>query len=221
MGAETQLKTDLRMRPAILSWFNLNPEKPKRNELQTDRVVHEWTADWLYDPGSTGYKEMVRELDDFLRAFKDKYRGVEPKHFPTFEVMGEWQNEAKGKKNKPHIIGLHRLRTAQQKEGKDFDFSPPQLMGPDGTPINHSNFYSGCWVRGVITLREYAYKKGDTVLSRGVTSDLRAVQFIKDGEPLGGGAKDYTSYLVDSYDEDASETVAPENRAVATPRYAL
>jgi len=222
MATEIALKTDLRMRPAILSWFNLNPEKPKRNDLNTDRVVHEWTADWLYDPGSAGYKQMVAELDDFYRAFKDKYK-VEPKHFPTFEVMGEWQNEEKGKRNKPHIVGMHRLRTAQQKEGKDFDFAPPQLLGPDGTPINHSNFYSGCWVRGVITLREYTYKKNNIVLSRGVTSDLRAVQFIKDGEPLGGGAKDYTSYLVDSMDEDADEAVAESNRAVAPApqRYAL
>jgi hypothetical protein len=218
------LKREVKIPISILSFHNLNPEKPRLNELNTDRVVHEWTADFLLDPKTKGFERCKGELDSLYGEFLKKHGNKVPAHFPKFETMGEWQNQEKGKKNPLHIVGMECLRTAQQKEGKEYDFSPPQLLGPDGTPINFSNFYSGCYVRGVIMVREYEYKKNGNVLSRGLTSDLRAVQFIRDGEPLGSGSKDYTSYLVDSVDDDEEEMVRPENRAYvpqAASRFAI
>lgn len=60
----------------------------------------------------------------------------------------------------------------------------PVCIGPDGsTAINPSTIYSGCYVRAQISI--YSYK---VEVNEGVAIGINYVQFVRDGERLGGGA---------------------------------
>jgi len=60
----------------------------------------------------------------------------------------------------------------------------PILIGPNKESIDPSAFYGGCYVRAVV--HAFAYTKP----TPGVTFELKVVQFVKDGEPLGGDVEE-------------------------------
>ena len=71
----------------------------------------------------------------------------------------------------------------------------PGLYGRDAKPIaDESMLYSGCYAKVDVVFKAY-----DNA-SKGVTSYLQGVQFVRDGELLGGGA--YCSF--DAIEEDES-----------------
>jgi hypothetical protein len=72
----------------------------------------------------------------------------------------------------------------------------PRCIGRNKEEVDTSSFYSGCWAR--LLYRPYLYdRKGN----RGVGLGLAGAQFIRDGEPLGGGGYDPETWADDEGDE--------------------
>lgn len=57
----------------------------------------------------------------------------------------------------------------------------PQVVGPDRRPIDPEEVFSGCYVR--VSINFYAF---NTNGNKGVACGLGNVQFVKEGESLGG-----------------------------------
>lgn len=80
----------------------------------------------------------------------------------------------------------------------------PTVTGRRKEEIDASQFYSGCYAR--FTLRPYAYGVGNdrkkTKGNSGIGLGIYAVQFIRDGEPLGGGGADTDAVFEDEGDDD-------------------
>lgn len=57
------------------------------------------------------------------------------------------------------------------------------MVGPDKSPVEPSVFYAGCYVNAHI--EAWAYDNA----SKGISFDIRALQFVKDGERLDGRGK--------------------------------
>lgn len=74
----------------------------------------------------------------------------------------------------------------------------PKCIDGQKNEIERSAVYSGCYAR--LTLRPYYYEnKGN----KGIGLGIAAVQFIRDGEPLGGGGVDPD----DVFDADESDDI--------------
>jgi hypothetical protein len=73
---------------------------------------------------------------------------------------------------------------------------PPKCIGRNREEIDISSFYSGCYAR--LLFRPYLY---DRLGNRGVGLGLAGAQFIRDGEPLGGGGYDPETWASDEGDE--------------------
>lgn len=76
----------------------------------------------------------------------------------------------------------------------------PKVTGRDKGEIELSSFYSGCYSRLLVS--PYLY---DVSGNRGVAYGLAGAQFIRDGEPLGGGGVDPESWADDEGDDDGQE----------------
>jgi len=80
----------------------------------------------------------------------------------------------------------------------------PTVTGRNKEEIDVSQFYSGCYAR--LTLRPYAYGVGNdrkkTKGNSGIGLGIYAVQFIRDGDPLGGGGADTDSAFEDEGEDD-------------------
>lgn len=59
--------------------------------------------------------------------------------------------------------------------------SAPQIVGPDRKPLDPEAIYSGCYVR--VSINFYPYSQGG---SNGIAAGLGNIQFVRDGESLGG-----------------------------------
>jgi len=81
----------------------------------------------------------------------------------------------------------------------------PRCIGREKEEIELSSFYSGCYAR--LTLRPYLYdRKGN----KGVGLGIAAVQFIRDGEPIGGGGVDPN----DVFDADETDDIADDETEI-------
>ncbi len=213
MPAVEKIQEDVTTPMGRLSYPNLDPERPRINEA-AENPAPEWSADLLLDPNGKPYQMFCQKLETLRQAFIAKHK-QEPKHSPGFKRVGEFSDAAGTKPNPHEIVGLMKFTARQRAEGRNGkDFPPPQLIGFDQDPISHRDLYGGCYVRFVISVREYEYKNAKgAVMGRGLSADLKAVQFIKDGTPFGAGRKDYTACLdEDPYGEDivgGKEETAP------------
>lgn len=90
----------------------------------------------------------------------------------------------------------------------------PKCTGRNREQIDLSSFYSGCWAR--ILFRPYIY---DRLGNKGVGLGMAGVQFIRDGEPLGGGGYDPETWADDEGDEidDADGQLYEEEEVSAVP----
>ena len=79
----------------------------------------------------------------------------------------------------------------------------PRVTGRNKEDIDVSSFYSGCYVR--LTLRPYLY---DAKGNKGVGLGIAGVQFIRDGEPLGGGGVDPNDIFDSEEDDDIGDADA-------------
>jgi hypothetical protein len=74
----------------------------------------------------------------------------------------------------------------------------PRCTGRNKEEISNDSFYSGCYAR--LTLRPYFY---DVRGNKGIGLGIAAAQFIRDGEPLGGGGIDPN----DAFDEEEGDEI--------------
>ena len=84
----------------------------------------------------------------------------------------------------------------------------PRATGADKGEIELSEFYSGCYAR--LVLRPYIYER---LGNKGVGLGLAAVQFIKNGERVGGGGVDPD----DVFDADESAEMDAEDEYEKKP----
>ena len=61
-------------------------------------------------------------------------------------------------------------------------FDAPQVIDADRHQIDPRSIYSGCYCR--VSISFYAFSKNG---NRGIAAGLGNIQFLRDGEPLGGG----------------------------------
>lgn len=81
----------------------------------------------------------------------------------------------------------------------------PRCIGRNKEEIDTSSFYSGCYAR--LLYRPYIYdRKGN----RGIGLGLAGAQFIRDGEPLGGGGYDPETWADDEGDDIEREAEGGE-----------
>lgn len=79
----------------------------------------------------------------------------------------------------------------------------PTVTGRQKEEVDASQFYSGCY--GRLVLRPYSYGVTDrkkTKGNSGIGLGIYAVQFIRDGDPLGGGGADTDAVFDDEGDDD-------------------
>jgi hypothetical protein len=63
----------------------------------------------------------------------------------------------------------------------------PLILGADGaTVISPEAIYSGCYARALVSVFAFP-KPGKSVPNKGVSLGLEAIQFIRDGQRIGGG----------------------------------
>lgn len=78
----------------------------------------------------------------------------------------------------------------------------PRCTGRNKEEIDNDSFYSGCYAR--LTLRPYYYEvRGN----KGIGLGIAAAQFLRDGEPLGGGGIDPN----DAFDEEEGDEIDDES----------
>lgn len=77
----------------------------------------------------------------------------------------------------------------------------PLVVGRDRTPLAEEDgkIYAGCYVNASIKLFAYSGKWGN-----GISAELRAVQFVRDGQPFSGSAP----ATVDEFDDLSVDTSA-------------
>lgn len=195
MADITPIQAELKLPVGRLSYPSLNPEKPRYND-QGD--YHEWIINLLFDPQAKDYLAFRAKYDAMRAEFVKRYR-IEPKTEPRFIVLDKWANAEKTKLQDILLVDMIKLKVSQKKEGRERDFEAPMLLGADGGPAHHQDFYPGCFVRGVINIREYNHANAKGVsISRGLSADLRAVQFVRDGDSLGTPKRDYAAYLAEA-----------------------
>lgn len=73
--------------------------------------------------------------------------------------------------------------------------------------------YAGCYVNGIVRLFAYDHPTG----GKGVSADLKVVQFVADGESLGGGRVDPTKEL-DNLDASGGESGGSSSRSTRSTR---
>jgi hypothetical protein len=100
----------------------------------------------------------------------------------------------------PEFAGHWYLNVSTKKE--------PTLYGPNARkdaagkkyliPLTDpAEWYSGIYVRARVGFTAYDYKENGASLKKGITAILLSVQKTRDGEPLGGGYDNGSSFLTD------------------------
>lgn len=74
------------------------------------------------------------------------------------------------------------------------DKKRPLVIDGNRQPLEEADFYPGCYARAIV--RAFAYDQSG---NRGISFGLQAVQKVKDGEPLGGGARPEDFEVVEGY----------------------
>ena len=102
--------------------------------------------------------------------------GKVPSNFRTPLRDGDAENEKKGDEARPEVGGSYFIN-ASSKAG-----NPPGLVDLKLQKIlDRDTIYSGCYVRANLGFFLY-----NTTGNKGIGCGLNHIQFVKDGEPLGG-----------------------------------
>lgn len=181
----------------------LNPSNPPMQGLEPNERKR-WSINGYYSPGTDATKRLQAEITAAAEEFEN-FHGYEPAKCPKLKRVTEWANKTKTKKSDPSLIGLLSIDVGKNAEKQDGSgmHPPPALVGPDREPIPHGDIYPGCYVRIIAVLDEYKAKnKAGAVIAHGLSLNLKVVQFIRDGERMGGDTTDYTKYLDEEYEVD-------------------
>lgn len=121
----------------------------------------------------------------------DKWKAVRTPLRDGDAEKGDLTDDGSTKGEKyPERLGAYFINARSKK--------PVGVVDRDLTPISDSGrIYGGC--KGKISISFYSYsQQGNT----GIGAGLNGVQFIADGEPLGGGGKPAVESMFDVLDDD-------------------
>lgn len=109
------------------------------------------------------------------------WKGVVPPRIPTPLHDGDAPKE-NGNSYGPECKGHYVMRVAADKAVMKYpivvvDAARQEILDP-------TKIYSGCWCKVAFNCKSY-----DAGGKKGITAYLQGVQFIRDDEPIGGGAK--------------------------------
>jgi hypothetical protein len=163
-----------------------------------DGTKEEYGASLILDPDDP----TTQELEDALyQAGVDKWG---QKAFDKFLTQASFKRglrnaDDEGKDDPAYegkmFINVHSTRKPQVVDRKMMPITDPDEV------------YAGCYVN--VSVSPFAY---DVDKSKGLSARLGNVQFVRDGERLGGGTTAEDDFTALDDDEDEEETVAPPRR---------
>ena len=161
----------LRLRDVRLSFPSLW-EKKKWPDTPEERLKYE--AIFLIKEGSPEFK-LATEAVAHITKEVHKNRRLDPSKVCFRDTDGKL--DKMGEPMEGYGKGIWELKAA--------DTSPPQVVDHDLTPLRagSSRPYAGCYVNATVRLYGWNNPKGGI----GISANLRAVQFYRDGEAFGSG----------------------------------
>lgn len=154
-----------------LSWLAI--EKPKAQMGDESKLRYQATL--LFDTREVDLTPIFEAAEALaLATFGEKWRGIKDFHMPIKDGSVEEKAQLAG-----YGAGIWYIDSKS--------LYPPKLFNRDRTLATPETFYSGCYARAVGSL--YAYKPTAKLRASktGIAFGFNALQFVNDGEPLGGG----------------------------------
>lgn len=181
------LLSDGSMRTGVVRLSFVNFDTPKTNEDDDGNTSEKYGCAVLLRPGAelAPYKMACerhgkKELGDSYKKLKRK----DPLREQD-EKVGEYDGFEEG---------AYFLNVSSKYQ--------PKVTGRAKEEIEPSQFYSGCYARLILKPYDYGMKdRKRTKGNSGIGLGLIAAQFIKDGDPLGGGGIDPND-VFDAEEED-------------------
>lgn len=180
---------------ARLSYPNIiKPRKNKKNE-------DEFSAVFIFteEEVKAGALKKLKKLAE--KTAKEAWPNKLPKNFRT--PFRECEDKEDDDGNLPD--GYEPGGIFVNAKGK----RRPVVVDKQREPIDEeSEIYAGCYVRAGLTCYAYGHK-GEDHGNKGVAFGLRAVQKVRDGEPLGGASVNPEEFfdVVEEDDVDSHESV--------------
>lgn len=191
----------------------LNPTNPPLQGLEPNQRKR-WSLDVFLDPENDAVKRLKATLQQAEEEF-ERIHGYEPAKSPKMKRVTEWANKTKTRKSDPSLVGKLQMTIGANAEKQDGGMhTPPGLVDVDKEPIPHTDIYPGCYVRVVAALDEYQVKsKTGSVITHGLSLTLKMVQFVKDGDRMGGDTTDYSKFLDEDMEDEDEAPAKPRRRA--------
>lgn len=154
-------------------------------------------ASFLIDPNTVDGKNNLKALAEARKAVEAEKFG-KPMEYkdPKRCCIANGDDKISDKTGEPYD-GYEGMKVVSATNGKKFpivDADRTPLSAEDGKP------YNGCYVNAVITL--YGVKDKDKG-GNGLFAGIDAIQFLRDGEPFGGGGVSAD----DVFEDETSEEV--------------
>jgi hypothetical protein len=180
--------------PIYLSNVRLSFPKLIEASAFQDTGAKKFGADLLLKPSDTDFARFMSDVGKIaVEKWKENAQAV--LHLVQNErklrCFGNGAEKVDKKTFKPYI-GYDGMVYISASSNED---RPPQIIRPDGTPIDNSNtmerttfarkLYGGCYVNAAI--RPWAQ---DNQFGRAIRCELIAIQFFADGEAFGEGEPD-------------------------------
>lgn len=125
-----------------------------------------YSCRFIIDPKTKSGKAALDEINDAIDTIIDEtFNGKEPKNIYVLE---------KGDRDREETDGMWVVGSSNQNRPKVLDRDKTPLDSEDGRP------YSGCYVNAIIDV--YGSKE-----YKSIQASLMGIQFLRDGEPFGGG----------------------------------
>jgi hypothetical protein len=182
------------------------PRQPKDG-----KGTPKFNATFLLDPKKN--KEEVKAINDAIKKVaKEKWKDKSTRILSSIEgdrmkmcyfeedMIDEDGEDVEG------CEGMFFIRSNNETQPSLLDRDRTELTRADGRP------YKGCYV--VAKLDIWAQ---DNIHGKGIRAELRGIQFMRDGDPFGGGSKakaDEFEDLSDLGEDDDDEAPAPKKRRV-------
>ncbi len=144
---------------------------------KTKEEYIKYSLTMLFDVGEnlTGMKDLGRQL--MTELF-----GADPKMWPA-GWLKPWSDQASKSKDNPNAQKTYDGYKIGALCCNGSAYRKPQVFDQIGNELfDKTKVYSGCYMRANVTLKWFDNK------SKGLKLQINALQFVKDGEPLGGSS---------------------------------
>lgn len=165
------------------------------NLEEPNQLSGKYQLDLLIPKDSPEVKKINAAINQAVNDGVDrlkKWNGKKPaKFFSPIKDGDEKIEEAEKPENYAAYEGMYYITPKASKANEFFCFDK------DRNRIEPDEIYSGCYVRASLEFFPYAHDMG----GKGVSVKLSAIQFISDGESLGGGHRSEDDVAGD-FDDD-------------------